>query len=117
MRAKRPGQSPLLLLDVIDVLRHEAVDYGIIGALAAAVYGTIRASMDADALVSLSVAKLSNLSQLFRKKGLTTELRRGDADDPIPAMLRAAYLLTVVLLEAALAVQQAARRRRSSSAR
>ena len=36
MRAKRPGQSPLLLLDVIDVLTREGVDYAVIGALAAA---------------------------------------------------------------------------------
>jgi predicted nucleotidyltransferase len=87
MRAKRPGQSPLLLLDVIDVLARERVDYAVIGALAAAVYGSIRASTDADALVSLTVARLSNLSQVFKKKAFTTELRRGDPDDPIPAML------------------------------
>jgi predicted nucleotidyltransferase len=74
-------------LDVVDVLKREDVDYMVIGALAAAVYGAIRASADADALVSLSVAKLSNLSQIFRKKGFTVELRRGDAEDPIPAML------------------------------
>jgi predicted nucleotidyltransferase len=87
MRAKRPGQSPLLLLDVIDVLTHERVDYAVIGALAAAVYGAIRASVDADALVSLTVARLSNLSQVFKKKPFTVELRRGNPDDPIPAML------------------------------
>jgi predicted nucleotidyltransferase len=87
MRAKRPGQSPLLLLDVAEVLAREGVDYAVIGALAAAVYGAIRASADADALVSLSVAKLSNLSQVFKKKGFAVELRRGDADDPIPALL------------------------------
>ena len=87
MRARRAGQSPLLLLDVIDVLDREGIDYGVIGALAAAVYGAIRASADADALVSLTVAKLSTLSQIFRKKGFSAELRRGDAEDPIPAML------------------------------
>ena len=87
MRARRSGQSPLLLLDVIDVLTREGVDYAVIGALAAAVYGAIRASADADALVSLTVARLSNLSQMFKKKGFTVELRRGDPEDPIPAML------------------------------
>jgi predicted nucleotidyltransferase len=74
-------------LDVVDVLKREDVECMVIGALAAAVYGSIRASADADALVSLSVAKLSNLAQIFRKKGFTAELRRGDAEDPIPAML------------------------------
>lgn len=87
MRAKRPGQSLLLLLDVVDVLAREGVDYAVIGALAAAVYGTIRASADADALVSLTVGRLSNLAQVFRKKGFSAELRRGDPEDPIPAML------------------------------
>jgi hypothetical protein len=87
MRAKRHGQSPLLLLDVIDLLTSESVGYAVIGALAAAVYGSIRASADADALVSLTVARLSSLSRSFRKKGFTTDLRRGDAEDPIPAML------------------------------
>jgi predicted nucleotidyltransferase len=87
MRAKRPGQSPLLLLDVIEVLVREGVDYTVVGALAAAVYGAIRASADADALVSLTVGRLSNLLQIFKKKGFTAELRRADADDPIPAML------------------------------
>jgi predicted nucleotidyltransferase len=87
MRAKRAGQSPLLLLDVIDVLEQGDIEYAVIGALAAAVYGAIRASADADALVSLSIAKLSTLSQVFKKKGFTAELRRGDTEDPIPAML------------------------------
>jgi predicted nucleotidyltransferase len=63
------------------------VEYAVIGALAAAVYGAVRASVDADALVSLTVARLSNLSHVFKKKGLTVELRRGDPEDPIPAML------------------------------
>jgi predicted nucleotidyltransferase len=87
MRAKRPGQSPLLLLDVVEVLGREDVDYAVVGALAAAVYGAIRASADADALVSLTVGKLTSLAQVLRKKGFAVELRRGDPEDPIPAML------------------------------
>ena len=87
MRAKRAGQSPLLLLDVIDVLNREGIDYAVIGALAAAVYGAIRASADADALVSLTAPKLSSLAQNFKKKGFSVELRQGDVEDPIPAML------------------------------
>ncbi len=87
MRATRAGQSPLLLLDVIEVLKSEDVEYAVVGALAAAVYGTIRASADADALVSLGASKLASLSRVFKKKGFVTELRRGDPGDPIPAML------------------------------
>jgi predicted nucleotidyltransferase len=87
MRTTQVGQSPLLLLDVIDVLISEDVEYAVVGALAAAVYGTIRASADADALVSASVNKLASLSRAFKKKGFATEVRHGDVDDPIPAML------------------------------
>lgn len=87
MRARTIGQSPLLLLDVIEVLRREDIDYAVVGALAAAVYGTIRASADADALVSLSLARLTALSRALKRAGFDVQLRRGDADDPIPAML------------------------------
>lgn len=87
MRAKQLGQSPLLLLDIIDILQSEDVEYAVVGALAAAVYGTIRASADADALIPISVSKLTRLAQAMKKHGFATELRRGDIDDPIPAML------------------------------
>ncbi len=86
-RDEGAGQSALLLLDVIDVLKLEDIEYAVVGALAAAVYGTIRASADADALVSISMSKLKSLSQVLKRKRFATELRRGDPDDPIPAML------------------------------
>ncbi len=87
MRARAPGQSALLLLDVLTVLNKQAVSYAIIGAMAAAVHGSIRATTDADALVSVTLAKLGQLEKAFRRAGFTTELRRGDPDDPIPALL------------------------------
>ena len=87
MRARQPGQSALLLLDVIAVLKAQAIDYAVIGAMAASVYGELRATSDADALISVTVSKLASLRPRFKKPGLETELRRGDADDPIPAIL------------------------------
>jgi predicted nucleotidyltransferase len=33
------------------------------------------------------MSKLASLSHAFKRKGFTTELRRGDPEDPIPAML------------------------------
>jgi predicted nucleotidyltransferase len=87
MRTRRAGQSALLLLDVIGVLRNEAIEYAVIGAMAASVHGSLRASADADALLSVTVSKLTNLARAFKKVGFEAELRRGDADDPIPAML------------------------------
>ena len=87
MKARGVGQSAYLLLDVSAVLEENDVEYAVIGAMAAAVYGAIRATTDADALLSVSIAKLGQLERIFKKAGLTTELRRGDADDPIPALL------------------------------
>jgi predicted nucleotidyltransferase len=87
MKARAPGQSVLLLLDVAAVLRKEKVEYAVIGAMAAAVHGSIRATSDADALASVSVSRLGQLEKAFHRAGFETELRRGDPDDPIPALL------------------------------
>ena len=87
MRTRSAGQSTLLLLDAIAVLKSEAVEYAVIGALAASVHGALRATADADALLSIAVSKLANLGRAFGKAGFEVELRHGDADDPIPAML------------------------------
>ena len=87
MRTSASGESALLLLDVVQVLSKEQVDYAIVGAMAASVYGVIRASRDADALLSISVPALAGLERTFRAAGFHTELRRGDFDDPIGAVL------------------------------
>jgi hypothetical protein len=42
-----PGQSTHLLLEVVTLLDESGVDYVVIGALAAAVHGVVRASLDA----------------------------------------------------------------------
>ena len=87
MRARGPGQSPLLLLDVAAVLANEEVEYAVIGAMAASIHGSIRATTDADALVSVRPAQLARLQKAFKKARFDTDLRHGDADDPIPALL------------------------------
>jgi predicted nucleotidyltransferase len=87
MRAKAPGQSALLLLDVAAILGKEGVDYAVIGAMAASVHGSIRATTDADALLSVTPAQLRPIEKALAKSGFDTELRRGDSDDPIPALL------------------------------
>ena len=87
MSATGPGQSLLLLLDVVALLEEQSIDYGVVGALAASVYGTVRATTDADALVSVSTSKLASLERMLRKAGLMAKLHRGDPDDPIPALL------------------------------
>jgi len=87
MSATGPGQSVLLLLDVAALLGEKGIDYAAIGALAASVYGTVRATVDADAIVSVPRAKLGDLEKSLRKSGFKADLRRGDPEDPIPALL------------------------------
>jgi predicted nucleotidyltransferase len=77
----------LLLLDVAQVLVNEKVDYAVVGAMAAAVHGAIRATTDADALLWITLSRLGPLEKVFSKAGFISELRRGDAEDPIPALL------------------------------
>jgi len=87
MRTQRPGESALLLLDAVDVLNSAGVSYAVIGAMAASVHGVVRASVDADAVVALPVNRLPELEREFRGAGFRTELRMGDEEDPIAAVL------------------------------
>jgi hypothetical protein len=74
-------------LDVVERLVQHGIDYAVIGAIAASVHGIVRASFDADALVSISRQKLNELAGELAAAGFQTELRVGDFDDPIPALL------------------------------
>jgi predicted nucleotidyltransferase len=87
LRTKASGESSLLLVDAVQVLRAANVDYAVIGAMAASVHGVIRASRDADALLSISASALVGLERSFAAAGFQTDLRRGDMDDPIGAVL------------------------------
>jgi len=87
MRTARSGQSALLLLDAVDALQQQGVDYLVIGAFALAVHGVVRASTDADALLSIVPARLAQLAGVFENAGFGTTLRHGDVEDPIAAML------------------------------
>lgn len=87
MRTTGPGQSPLLLLDVVDVLRRQGVSYAVIGAMAAAYHGVVRASLDADAILFPGDRSLELLTDELRKEGFRASLRRGDPEDPIPSLI------------------------------
>ncbi|HTQ36389.1 MAG TPA: DUF6036 family nucleotidyltransferase [Steroidobacteraceae bacterium] len=87
MRTSQPGQSALLFLDAVEILQREKVDYAVIGAFALSVHGAIRGTMDVDAVVHASTRQLANLRTIFEKAGFHAELRRGDPDDPVTAML------------------------------
>ena len=64
MRTERLGQSALLLLDVVEILSREKIDYLVIGAFALSVHGVVRASSDVDALLDVSYARLAAISRL-----------------------------------------------------
>ena len=87
MRTSSPGQSALLMLDVADLLAAKHIRYAVVGAMAAAVHGVVRASLDADAVVGMQVHEARGLQQAFLDAGFEAELRVGDVDDPIPELL------------------------------
>ena len=88
MRATRSGESALLLLDVIDLLAEQSIEYAVVGALAASIHGAVRASMDADVVLSVGAPQAEGIAQKLKTAGFQTELARGDFDDPIPALLK-----------------------------
>ena len=88
MRTSRSGESALLLLDVVDKLLAQKVDYAVIGALAASIHGVVRASLDADVLLSVGVQEGKSLQGIFEEAGFRTEAIRGDLEDPIPGLLK-----------------------------
>jgi hypothetical protein len=87
VRTNQAGQSALLFLDAVEILQREKVNYAVIGAFALSVHGTIRGTTDVDAVLFTQPRQLANLHAAFDRAGFRTELRRGDQDDPIPAML------------------------------
>jgi hypothetical protein len=87
VRTQGSGQSALLLLDAAALLEAEKIDYAVIGAMAASVHGVVRASLDADVVMSLTVQEAGKLEQKFISAGFKTQLTRGDPDDPVPSLL------------------------------
>ncbi len=87
MRTTRSGQSALLLLDAVGILRAEQVDYAIIGAFALPVLGVVRATIHVDALLFIKPGHLLRLAKPFKRAGFNTELRTAEADDPVLGML------------------------------
>ena len=89
MRTNGPGQSALLLLDVIGILNTLKIRYAVVGAFADSFYGVIRASMDADALISLQGNQpgVEQLLTELKKRGFDIEHRKGDFHDPIASLI------------------------------
>jgi predicted nucleotidyltransferase len=75
------------MADVAELLAKQGVRYAVIGAMAAAVHGVVRASLDADAVVALQGRQAQALRQSLVEEGYQAVLRTGDVDDPIPGLL------------------------------
>jgi hypothetical protein len=73
---------------VVEVLQAHDIEYAVIGAMAAAVHGSVRASLDADAVVRASPVEARELRDALGAAGAEVELRSGDPGDPIPALLQ-----------------------------
>ena len=54
----------------------QKIDYAIVGAAAASVHGAMRASQDADALLSINVSALRDLERHFKAAGFEHSLQR-----------------------------------------
>ncbi|MDE1920526.1 MAG: hypothetical protein KGI24_03660 [Candidatus Omnitrophica bacterium] len=88
MKTTAPGQSALLLVDIIAVLNKKKIPYAVIGAFAAAFYGVVRASLDADAVVSLLTSEaIIDLCDELRSKRYSVIKRKGDFNDPIAMVI------------------------------
>ena len=89
MKISAPGESSLLLLNVIKVLKACRIPYAIVGAFAASFYGVVRASLDADAVISIegSEEKLNKFVSALKKSALKIELRQSDVEDPVRGVM------------------------------
>lgn len=89
MKINGPGESTILLLKIIKLLNKLNLPYAVIGAFAASFYGHVRASLDADAVISFEGQneKLDGLFESLKKEGLKVELRQGDISDPVRGVI------------------------------
>jgi hypothetical protein len=84
-------ESPIQLLQEIGhVFDAAGIPWATIGALAVAYHGWIRASLDADALITLkgTGSNLDSLAKVLREKGWKVETRLGEPDDPLGFVVR-----------------------------
>lgn len=89
MRADSRGQAALLLLDVIDVLNRENIPYAVIGALAVSFYGIVRASLDADAVISIEKDEtaVNRLKKTLSGCGFKVIVKQAGSHDPLMGVM------------------------------
>ena len=89
MKISGPGESSLLLLKIVKRLNKLNIPYAVVGAFAASFYGLVRASLDADAVISVgqNEQRFNQLLSSFKKAALKVKIRRGDFQDPIRCVI------------------------------
>ena len=89
MKISGPGESSILLLKVIKLLNKSRIPYAIVGAFAASFYGLVRASLDADAVISIekNKEKLEKFLTFLREETWKTDIRQGDSNDPVRGVI------------------------------
>jgi hypothetical protein len=89
MKATGPGQPAQALLAVIELLDRLSVPSAIVGAFAVSFHGVIRATKDGDLSVWLENTALRprDLLERLTVEGFRADLRLGDGDDPIAAVI------------------------------
>lgn len=79
----------MTLLDrVARLLADQQIAHALIGAAALAARGIARSTFDIDLLTTDSRVLDASLWQALRSEGLTVDVRRGDADDPLGGVVR-----------------------------
>jgi len=85
-------------VDLLAALRTEGHigGFALVGGLAVSAWSPPRATMDVDLLVLVESSNLNHLVRALCDAGVNAELRRGDADDPVPFLIRADSLDIIV---------------------
>lgn len=78
------------LRKVVATLDQLGVPYALIGGLALATRGVVRATKDVDLLVDWNLRGADALVQSFNQNNFPATFRRGPADDPVPGLIRVA---------------------------
>lgn len=78
------------LQKAVAALDRLGIPYALIGGLAVAARGAVRATQDVDLLVAVAVQEAPSLEQSLRDSGFQATYYHGAADDPIAGVLRLA---------------------------
>lgn len=78
------------LRKVVTALDRLGVPYALIGGLALAARGAVRATQDVDLIVAIPIREAPSLERSLRESGFKSRFHRGVADDPIAGVIRLA---------------------------